>query len=109
MHSDIQMRKSMIKLHLPYPPSANRLWRRSGNHIHRSTKYTKWLSDAGYIALSQRPGGINGPYRMTIQAVKPDNRRRDLDNLFKATSDLLVSVGVIDDDCECTMISAKWI
>ena len=57
----------------------------------------------------QRPEKITGPYKLTLLAVRPDNRRRDLDNLLKATSDLLTGLGVISDDSQCAELSAKWI
>jgi len=57
----------------------------------------------------QRPEKITGPYKLSLLAVRPDKRRRDLDNLLKATSDLLSGLGVITDDSECTELSAKWI
>lgn len=98
-----------VEINVPFPPSANRLWRRSGKTIHKATKYTKWLRDAGFIALSQKPGGIIGPYKISIQAARPDKRRRDLDNLLKPISDLLVSVGVVADDSHCEMLSARWV
>ena len=41
---------------------------------------------------------IAGPCAVTISAYMPDKRRRDLDNLLKATLDALVHAAVIDDD-----------
>lgn len=105
----IEQSASAVELHLPFPPSANRLWRRSGATIHKSSKYSKWLRDAGLIAISQRPPGIVGSYKISIQATRPDKRRRDLDNILKPISDLLMSVGVIGDDSDCEMISARWV
>lgn len=99
----------MSEIHLPYPPSANRLWRRSGRTIHKSAHYVAWLWDAGALAKTQKPHPIVGPYKLTIQARRPDKRRRDLDNLIKPTNDLLASIGVIGDDCQCEMISARWV
>lgn len=99
----------MVELHLPYPPSANRLWRRSGRVMHKSTEYTKWLRDAGWAAKAQRPGAVTGPYRLQIQAVRPDKRKRDLDNLAKPISDLLTSIGVIADDSDCEVLSMRWV
>ena len=98
-----------IELSLPFPPSVNALWRSNRGRVHKSERYVKWLRDAGYIALSQHPGGIIGKYKISIQAKRPDKRRRDLDNLLKPLSDLLVSVGVIEDDSDCEMISARWV
>jgi crossover junction endodeoxyribonuclease RusA len=91
------------------PPSANRIWRRSGTRIHKSTAYTKWLRDCGYIAKAQQLGKISGPYALTIQAVRPDRRRRDLDNAIKPLSDLLVSLGVVRDDSDAELISIRWV
>lgn len=99
----------LIELHFSLPPSANRLWRRSGKTIHASSEYTAWLREAGYIAISQRQGAIAGPYKLTIQAKRPDKRRRDIDNLIKPTSDLLVSIGAVADDSDCEMVSARWV
>lgn len=99
----------MTELHLPYPPSANRLWRKSRHGMYRDKKYQQWLEDAAKAARDQRPGAVFGRYKLSIQAVRPDRRKRDLDNLLKATSDLLVSVGVIEDDSDCDMIVARWV
>lgn len=98
-----------VEIHLPFPPSSNRLWRRSGTTIHKSSSYANWLLNAGKVAMSQRPSGITGPYKISIQAKRPDKRKRDLDNIIKPISDLLQSVGVIENDCDCEMVSARWV
>ncbi len=99
----------MIELQLPFPPSANRLWRRSGHTIHKSKTYTDWLRDAGWQVIAQKAGGIAGPYTLAIQAKRPDKRRRDIDNLIKPINDLLMSVGAVDDDSHCELVSARWV
>ena len=99
----------MIELRLPYPPSANKLWRRSGKTIHKSDEYTDWLRKAGWHVMQQRQGGVSGPYKISVQAVRPDKRKRDLDNLIKPISDLLKSVGTVDDDSLCEMLSMRWV
>lgn len=99
----------MTELHLPYPPSANRLWRRSGKTIHKSAQYVAWLWDAGALAKTQKPKAVAGAYKLTIQARRPDKRRRDLDNLIKPTNDLLAQIGVVSNDCHCEMISVRWV
>src|SRR3990167_7663956 len=75
---------AMIELHLPMPPSANRLWRRSGARMHKSSQYTEWLRVAGLMVMAQRIKGITGPYKLSIQLLRPDKRRRDLDNRIKS-------------------------
>lgn len=99
----------VIELQLPFPPSANRLWRRAGHTIHKSKTYTDWLREAGWQVIAQKAGGIAGPYTLHIQAKRPDKRRRDIDNIIKPISDLLMSVGAVDDDSHCEMVSARWV
>lgn len=99
----------MIELTLPYPPSANRLWTRTRKGMRKTDKYCDWLKVAGYMVMSQHPVGLTGPYKLSIQAMRPDRRRRDIDNLIKPISDLLQSVGVIEDDSDCEMVTARWV
>lgn len=101
-----------IVIHLPLlPPSANRLWRRAGQRIHKSAKYAAWLRAMGLLAKSQiGRSRIAGPYKLSVLVARPDRRRRDLDNFaFKAVNDLLVGIGAVDDDCLCDMVSARWL
>ena len=58
---------------------------------------------------SQTKSKVTGPYKLTILAVRPDKRRRDLGNLEKAVSDILVSVGIIEDDSLCEWLEIKWV
>jgi len=51
---------------------------------------------------------IKGPFKLTMHAVAPDKRHRDLDNLFKATLDAVVAAGVVEDDRHCRWIEARW-
>jgi hypothetical protein len=45
---------------------------------------------------------------LQVSAARPDSRRHDLDNFaFKPVSDLLVSLGIVSDDSECTELSAR--
>ncbi len=99
----------MIELTLPYPPSANRLWTRTRKGMRKTDTYCDWLKVAGYMVMAQRPIGLTGPYKLSIRAMRPDRRRRDIDNLIKPVSDLLQSVGVIEDDSDCEMVTARWV
>src|SRR5689334_11512958 len=99
----------MIELWLPYPPSANRLWRRARVGMIKSASYVAWLLEAGAEARRQRAGKIKGAYKLTITAARPDNRKRDLDNIIKPVSDLLKSIGAIEDDHLCEMLTARWV
>jgi crossover junction endodeoxyribonuclease RusA len=99
----------LIELWLPYPPSANHLWRSAKGRVFKSRAYVDWLLEAGLQAKSQRAGSIKGPYKLSVTAARPDKRKRDIDNLLKPISDLLKSIGAIEDDYLCEMISARWV
>jgi crossover junction endodeoxyribonuclease RusA len=98
----------MTTLTLPWPPSANRLWRNVNGRTIKSETYRNWLVMAGWDLKSQRPSPVKGRYRMTVVAVRPDQRRRDLDNLLKPISDLLKECGVIEDDSLAQSLTAGW-
>lgn len=98
-----------VKLHLPYPPTANHIWIRAKKGMRKSDAYTLWLNDAGWLAKSQRPGKVIGSYLLSIDAARPDKRKRDIDNLIKPVSDLLMKVGVIADDSLCAEVRARWV
>lgn len=99
----------MVEIWLPFPPSANALWRSNRGRVHKSVRYSEWLNEAAWEAKSQRAGKIKGTYKLSITAARPDKRKRDLDNLFKPVSDLLKSIGAIEDDYLCEMLTARWV
>lgn len=49
-----------------------------------------------------------GRYDLVIKLNPPDKRKRDLGNLEKVVSDLLVDHGIIDDDSGCQSLYMKW-
>ena len=60
------------------------------------------------IAAQAKGRKITGPYKLTMEVVRPDKRKRDLDNLLKAASDALVSAGILEDH-HCEWIDARWV
>lgn len=99
-----------IEIVLPLPPSVNALWRVAKNgRVYATAKYKVWKEAAVWEAAAQASGQkITGSYRLTLQVVAPDKRRQDLDNLLKATSDMLQSAGLIENDHLCRSLSASW-
>lgn len=100
-----------IGILLPFPPSVNSLYRNvPGRGRVKTDKYKDWLIKAGLIVSSQLKTNdrIEGPYGLRMRAYRPDKRRRDLSNLLKATEDLLVALGVVEDDSLCQSIEAEW-
>lgn len=100
-----------ITLHLPLPPSTNRLWRSNRGRVHRSKVYLDWLQQAGLEWLTQKPKQPKSiPYQFSAQIilVKPDKRRRDLDNSIKCLLDFCKLHSVIVDDSLCEKLYIRW-
>ena len=99
----------MIELTLPYPPSVNRTLRAVGGRVILSKRYRDWILHAGRAVAAQVQGEPQlKHYWLWIEAIAPDRRRRDLDNLLKPTSDLLKRAGVIEDDALARAIIIHW-
>jgi crossover junction endodeoxyribonuclease RusA len=78
--------------------------------MYRSPKYAAWLKESAWMIVAQTKGQkITGYYTLILKAVAPDKRRRDLDNLLKAASDVLTHSGVITDDYLCRALRAEWV
>lgn len=84
---------------LPYPPTVNTYWRSIGRGRVIISKEGRQYREMVCALLS----GIQpaeGRLRMTIAAVTPDKRRRDLDNIPKALLDALKHAGAYEDDSQ---------
>lgn len=77
--------------------------------MRRTDTYENWISAAQTWLVPQKFKKICGPYKLSITAVRPDKRRRDLDNIIKPISDLLQHAGIIENDCMCEMVCARWV
>lgn len=104
----------MISLSLPYPPSANRMWRSPPGLKSpiKSREYIAWIKAAtACIPLSARDE-IKGKFIAEIRVDRPDRRIRDLDNLTKPLLDLLKPTpqhkGVVEDDHLAHRITTEW-
>jgi crossover junction endodeoxyribonuclease RusA len=94
---------------LPWPPSVNSYWSHGiigGKH--KKARASLFLSDHGKayrthahyaIKIQQIPmGALHGRLAVSAIAYPPDNRTRDVDNLWKGMLDALKNAGVIVDD-----------
>ena len=99
-----------VTLNLPMPPSANNMWTLKRKGLRLSPQYEAWLNEAGWLAKAQRAGSVAGRYelRVIIGRRGLKKTRRDLDNLLKPISDLLVNIGTVQDDSLCEYLSAEW-
>ena len=97
------------ELTLPTPVSTNSLWRNSKGKVHKSAKYTRWLRDAGWELVAQKPLAIPSPVKIVMRAGLPfGGRKPDLDNLLKGLLDLLEAHRVIESDADVVDIALKW-
>lgn len=100
----------MIEFHLPtLPPSKNTLRQRTKNGIARSKIYEAWLKEFGWEMKLQHVRKVAGPYKLILNARRPDKRRRDLANLLESISDALVIHKITDDDSNAEMIVMRWV
>lgn len=89
----------MIEFVLPRAPSSNRIWRKGRNgNIHKSDEYTHWLRDAGWEIQAQKGGQPMPKPPYNIVLTMHESEAVDLDNVIKATLDLLEAQNVITDD-----------
>ena len=86
---------------LPYPPSANRIWRvvkRRKKPVIKSEAYRAWQEAAGwYIRAAGIQRTMTEDVAVTIELVKC-NRRSDCDNAVKPILDILQHCHVIGND-----------
>lgn len=99
----------MSAINLPYPPTTNNLYMNVGKHRIRTKRYDAWLKEGAAMIAQQRPEKVSGPYSLLLRAVRPDRRARDLGNLEKPVSDLLVKCGIVRDDSDACTITMAWV
>ncbi len=96
-----------VTIRLPFPPSSNLYWRTiyRGKYPHTYlSKEGKRFRELVLAAVIEHRGGVPKPMvsrlAVFIEAVVPDRRKRDIDNLFKATLDALTYARVWEDDSQ---------
>jgi Holliday junction resolvase RusA-like endonuclease len=90
----------MLRLELPYPPSANHYYRHIGHVtlISRRGRAYRAAVVAMLQALGIRP--LSGPLDVRLELYPPDRRRRDCDNAQKPVLDALQHGGAYHDDSQ---------
>ena len=83
---------------LPWPPTANALWRAYRGQNILSAVARAWARQAEMALMLQKPKPVKGPVALSIRLGSPTGRRFDPDNRVKAPIDLLKRMGVIEDD-----------
>ena len=95
-------------LTLPWPPSINHYYGRrpkGGVYIKAAGKAFRQAVCVMMAARGVNP--LQGDLSLLMWVWPPDKRRRDLDNLQKATQDALQHGGAYHDDCQIAEYSVK--
>lgn len=102
-----------ITIELPWPPSTNRIWRnvvvRGRPQTLLSVEGRQFRTLAAQHCLIARVAGKNlaGRLDVSLVAMPPDRRARDLDNVLKATLDALTHAGVWLDDSQIDRLTVS--
>ena len=96
-----------MQFELPYPPSIYHYWRRVGSRtlISREGRRFRERVMAILAAMGIRP--MTGRLTVNVEVFPPDNRRRDVDNVFKALLDALQHGGAYIDDSQIVRLSIE--
>lgn len=98
-----------VTFSLPMPPSVNALYKNvRGRGRAKTSRYLSWITEAGIELNRQHVGTIAPPYRVDYAVGRPDMRKRDVGNLEKPLSDLLVSMDVLEDDSLINDNRQRW-
>ncbi|MBC7238568.1 MAG: RusA family crossover junction endodeoxyribonuclease [Chloroflexi bacterium] len=102
---EMESTKQAVSIDLPWPPTANRYWRRvNGRTIlsRAARQFRKRVRDLWFVKkyVLGKDGFADTEVRVEIDVYPPDRRRRDIDNVVKAVLDALVDVNIIDDDSQ---------
>ena len=98
--------KLTIRLSQP-PPSTNNLFAGNGKRRYRTKAYEAWAKQAGWEINAQPHGKIAGRVTLDI-AVQRLRSTSDITNRIKSAEDLLVSLGIIEDDRLVDQCTARW-
>ncbi len=99
----------MIELTLPWPPTVNTYWRNFNGRTIISAKgreYRKAVADQ--VLIQRAAKHIDYAVKVENKAIRPDRRRRDLDNLLKALLDSMTYAGVMQDDALIEDLRVYW-
>lgn len=97
---------TIVRLSRP-PPSTNALYANKKNGRFKTKAYQAWLDEMGWEINIQRPEHISGRVDLDIQ-VQRLSARSDVSNRAKALEDLLVKMGIIEDDRNVHRVSVAW-
>lgn len=96
-----------LDVSLPWPPSSNRYWRMWNHRLIISREARDYKRDIKQLYYTWPIKRLQGRLELTINAMPPDKRARDLDNLLKITIDSLESTGIFENDSQIDKITIE--
>lgn len=96
-------------LYVPFPPSANRMWRVGRGQSYLSKEYKEFIKEVRleWLARNREGWRTSGRFTVSIKLFPPNRRRYDVDNRIKPTLDALTRAGVWDDDSLVETVTAS--
>lgn len=88
------------RLILPWPPSANNSHADPFRGGTKTDAYKAFMAEVAARVADDGSPHLDGRLQVSIEAVPPDSRARDLDNICKALLDALAKAGVYDNDSQ---------
>lgn len=107
--SGVTEARAGLTLDLPWPPTMNTYWRNwNGRTVisKAGREYRQAVVDQ--VSIQGGAKNFTGKLRVVIKAYRPDRRKRDLDNLLKASLDALTHAGVWSDDGLIVDLRIYW-
>jgi crossover junction endodeoxyribonuclease RusA len=90
--------KETMTIELPFPPSINHYWRTFRGRHCISQGGKDYTTDVQAALWSVDWRLMRGRLAVDVDAVMPDRRRRDIDNLLKVLLDALTKANAWEDD-----------
>ncbi len=87
-----------VSVQMPWPPSANRYWRKYRGRMVISEEARKYIDDVTILALTWQIKTFKSRLSLKIFACPPDKRVRDIDNILKIAIDSLQHAGIYEND-----------
>lgn len=97
----------MRRIRLPFPPSVNHYWVRTRFGSLAVGKRGKQFRQEVIELLDSNTKTLEGRLEVEIDVYPPDRRKRDLDNLLKATLDALCHAGLYSDDSQIDILKVN--
>lgn len=96
----------ILKFELPWPPSINHYYLQSSSGVILGEKGKRYRKKVSLLLHSYKGSfGDEKRLKVTIHAFPPDKRRRDIDNICKATLDALEHAQVFKNDNQVDVLT----